>query len=259
MEQELEGRPPLVGVCADLREFDGHRWHAATGKYVEAAARAAGALPVIVPALGPELDSRLYLDRVDGLLLTGSKSNVHPSHYGAATTPAHEPYDEARDATVLPVILAALDRGMPLFAICRGMQELNVALGGTLAAEIQALPGRFDHRAPDSAEQDDRFAIRHPVAPRPGGLLASIVGDAPVMVNSVHRQGIDRLAPRLEVEATAEDGTIEAVSVRGAAGFALGVQWHPEYWAESDLPSRRLFEAFGAALRERIARRAAAE
>lgn len=239
---------PLVAVPADLKTFEGYRWHSVAAQYLEAAARIAGVLPVVVPALGGEADYAALLDRVDGVLLTGSRSNVHPALYGVEPTTAHEPFDEARDATTLPLIRETLDRGLPLFAICRGMQELNVALGGSIATEVQELPGRMDHRAPDSTVQDERFAIRHRVDIRPGSRLASIVGTGPVMVNSLHRQALDRLGTGLEVEATADDGIVEAVWLRGA-GFALGVQWHPEYWAGSDPVSRRLFEAFGEAVR----------
>lgn len=240
---------PLVAVPADIKSFEGYRWHACAAQYLEAVAHVTGATPIVVPALGGEIDYSVVLDFVDGVLMTGSKSNVHPGNYGIEPTPAYEPFDEARDATTLPLIRATIERGLPLFVICRGFQELNVALGGSIATEIQDVPERMDHRAPDSTVQDERFAIRHTISVRPGGRLAAILGSEPVMVNSLHRQAVDRLAPGLEVEATAEDGTIEAVSVRGAKAFALGVQWHPEYWAGSDPASRRLFEAFGEALR----------
>jgi putative glutamine amidotransferase len=240
---------PLVAVPADLKAFEGYRWHACPAQYLEAVANVSGTTPIVIPALGGEIDYSPILDHVDGVLLTGSRSNVHPGNYGVDPTPAYEPFDEARDATTLPLIRATLERGMPMFAICRGYQELNVSLGGSIATEIQELNERMDHRAPESTEQDERFAIRHPIEIRAGGPLAAILGAGPVMVNSLHRQAIDRLGEGLEIEATAGDGTIEAVSVKGAAGFALGVQWHPEYWAGSDPASRRLFEAFGAAVR----------
>jgi putative glutamine amidotransferase len=145
---------------------------------------------------------------------------------------------------------------VPLLAICRGIQELNVALGGTLATEIQERPGSLDHRAPESDDQDERFAIRQPVAIRPGSCLAGVFGAGDIMVNSVHRQAVGRLGPRLQVEAVATDGTVEAVSVKDARAFAVGVQWHPEYWAKSDDNSAKIFRAFGDAVREHAARRA---
>ncbi len=250
---------PVVAVPADLKEFENYRWHAAPMQYLAALAEVSGAQPLVVPALGEATDADAVLSRVDGLLLTGSRSNVHPSLYGVAPSPPYEPYDEARDATSLPLIRAAIARRLPIFAICRGMQELNVALGGSIATEIQEIDGRMDHRAPDSPQQDERFAIRHEVTLAPGGRLAAILGTAPIAVNSVHRQALDRLGHGLDIEATADDGTIEAVSIRDVPGFALGLQWHPEYWASTDAPSRRLFEAFGEALRERASHTLAAE
>ena len=159
-------------------------------------------------------------------------------------------YDEARDATSIPLITRALERGIPVFAICRGIQELNVALGGSLATEIQEGEGRMDHRAPESTEQNERFAIRHPVTVAPGSCLANALGETEtVRVNSLHRQAIDRLGNGLVAEAVADDGTIEAVSVKDAKAFAIGVQWHPEYWHREDNVSRHLFQAFGEAVR----------
>ncbi|MBO6637544.1 MAG: gamma-glutamyl-gamma-aminobutyrate hydrolase family protein [Roseitalea sp.] len=240
---------PIVAVVCDVRQFDTYTWHATPETYLKAALEVAGVLPLMVPAFGDRIDIAGLLKRVDGVMLSGSKSNVHPGLYGAEPGPDYEPYDPARDATSLPLARAAVETGVPLLAICRGLQELNVALGGTLATEIQQLEGRSDHRAPERETHDERFAIAHDVAPKADGCLAAIVGNGPVPVNSLHRQAISALAPRLQVEAVADDGTVEAVSVIDAPGFALGVQWHPEYWAKSDTPSRRIFEAFGAATR----------
>lgn len=249
---------PIVAVVADVRDFDNYRWHAAPQTYLEAAMEVAGVLPLVVPAFGEDIDYEALLTRVDGVLLTGSKSNVHPSFYGEAPTPDHEPYDEARDATSMPLIRAAIDAGVPLFAICRGMQELNVALGGSIAHEIQTREGIADHRAPVSDDQDVRFRLTHGVEVKKGGCLESIFNADRVEVNSLHRQALEKLAPGLTVEASAEDGTIEAVTVEGAKGFVVGVQWHPEYWAKSDHPSGALFRAFGDAARARAAQRTAA-
>lgn len=240
---------PLVATVCDVRDYDGYRMHGVRENYLSAALDVAGVLPLLVPALGGRIDVPGLLSRVDGVLLGGSKTNVHPDRYGVAPSARHAPYDRDRDATSLPVARAAVDAGVPLLAICRGIQELNVALGGTLETEIQEREGSDDHRDDESGSWDDRFALAHPVMPEAGTRLASIVGAAPLSVNSLHRQAIDRLSPRLVVEALAGDGTIEAVSVIDAAGFAVGVQWHPEYWATTDPPSRRLFEAFGAAVR----------
>ncbi len=240
---------PLVAVSTDVRTFENYTWHAAPRQYLEAALGAAGVLPVLVPSFGDRLDIDGLLDRVDGVLITGSKSNVHPSLYGAEATEANGPYDPDRDATTLPLIRRAVERGVPLLAICRGIQEMNVALGGTLATEIQELPGRSDHRAPASDNQDVRFAIRQSVTIKPGSCLAGVFGAGDIQVNSVHRQAVDRLGPNLQVEAVAPDGTVEAVSVRGSRGFAVGVQWHPEYWAGTDENSAKIFRAFGDAAR----------
>lgn len=246
---------PIVLVSADFRVYDHIRWHATPAQYLEAVLHGSGAMPLMLPALGAALDLDAILDRVDGVLLTGSRSNVHPSLYGVAPAPQYEPYDEARDATTLPLIRRAVERGKPLLAICRGYQELNVALGGSLHTEIQELDGRMDHRSPVSDDQDVRYAIRHPIRVVPGSCIGRILEADEVDVNSLHRQGIAELSPRLVVEAAAADGTIEAVRVADAEGFAVGVQWHPEYWVRSDAPSSRLFAAFGDAVRAEAARR----
>jgi putative glutamine amidotransferase len=242
---------PTVAVAADVKDIDGYRWHAVVETYLNAVVHGAGAVPLILPSFAG-IDIGAVLDRVDGVFLPGSRSNVHPSRYGGPESEKALPHDPRRDATTLPLIAAALQRGLPLFAVCRGMQELNVAHGGTLIAEVQELAGRSDHRAPVHEDHDVRFAIRQDVEVKPGGVLAGILGAGTIRVNSLHRQAIGKLGDGLDVEATAPDGTIEAVSVRGARAFALGVQWHPEYWVMTDEPSRKLFAAFGAALRARL-------
>lgn len=254
---------PLIAVSTDVRQFENYTWHAAPQQYLEAAITGAGALPLLVPSFGERLDLDALLSVVDGVMLTGSKSNVHPSLYGGDASEANGPYDTARDSTTLPLIRKAIARGVPLLAICRGIQELNVALGGTLAGEIQEREGMFDHRAPVSDDQDERFAIRQKVSIRPGTCLAGVFGAGDILVNSVHRQAADRLGDNLQVEAVAEDGTVEAVSVKGARAFAVGVQWHPEYWVKTDAASQKVFKAFGDAVRQhaaaKLAARAAAE
>ncbi|MBB6012059.1 putative glutamine amidotransferase [Aquamicrobium lusatiense] len=246
---------PLVAVSTDVRQFENYTWHAAPQQYLEAVITGAGALPVLVPSFGDRLDLDALLSRVDGVMLTGSKSNVHPSLYGGDASEENGPYDSARDSTTLPLIRKAIGRGVPLLAICRGIQELNVALGGTLASEIQEREGSLDHRAPASDDQDKRFAIRQKVSIRPGTCLAGVFGAGDIEVNSVHRQAADRLGENLQVEAVAEDGTVEAVSVKGARAFAVGVQWHPEYWVKSDSVSQKIFRAFGDAVRLHAAAR----
>lgn len=240
---------PLVGLPADTHETDGLVYHSVGDKYLRAVAEVAGCLPVVVPALGPALDIETLLARLDGIVVTGATSNVHPRRFGERATQDHEPFDEMRDATTLSLIEAVLARAMPLLCICRGFQELNVVLGGTLEPEIQRRPGGLDHRAPAGDELDIRYGPAHPIDIRDGGILHRILGAGRIDVNTVHRQGIGRLAPRLELEATAPDGAIEAVSVKDAQGFALGVQWHPEYKAAQNPWSVKLFEAFGHAVR----------
>ena len=248
-------RAPLVALPADLRELQGYRWHATPEQYPMAALDAAGVVPVVVPSLGAKVVASV-LDAVDGLMVTGSRTNVHPSLYGAEPTPAHEPYDPERDETSLALVRGAVERGIPMLAVCRGIQELNVAFGGSLQTEIQDIEGRDDHRMQPSDDPDRRFAIRHAVAVEDGP-LRTVLGES-ARVNSLHRQAIDRLAPGLRVEARAPDGTIEAVSVPAAKAFTVGVQWHPEYWAregkepvagERDRASWALFEAWGDAVR----------
>ncbi|MEK1893916.1 MAG: gamma-glutamyl-gamma-aminobutyrate hydrolase family protein [Rhizobium sp.] len=240
---------PIVAVPADIRTFDGASWHAVQHQYVRAALNAAGVMAFIIPAFEEGYGTDAILDRVDGVLVSGSASNVHPSYYGATATDADGPFDIARDATSLPLIRRAIDRAIPLLAICRGIQELNVALGGTLASEIQDQPGIWDHRKPADVDRDGMYAIRQSVFVKEGSCIAGIVGPGEIKVNSLHRQAIAKTAPRLQVEAVAEDGTIEAVSVIDAPAFAVGVQWHPEYWAETDKPSNQIFTAFGDAVR----------
>lgn len=248
---------PLILVSADTRDFQGYTWHAAISTYIRAVASTAQATPLIVPAIGGDmLDSaamRDMLSHAGGLLITGSRTNVHPENYAVAPSEHHEPYDPARDSTTLPLITMALDMDLPLLAICRGLQELNVALGGTLDTEIQTLDGRADHRAPVDDDEHVRFALAHSVFVRAGGVLEQTLGLPSFEVNSLHRQAIAKLADGLHVEAEAEDGTIEAVSVPGKA-FALGLQWHPEYWAshkpEEDAASTAIFKAFGDAARD---------
>ena len=238
---------PVVIVTSCNRLLGEHPFHVAGRKYVDAV-RLAGALPLIAPPFEPEeLDG--LLDSVDGVFLTGSASNVHPSHFGEAVHDPSLPLDPERDAWTLPLITKALARGMPLFGICRGTQEANVALGGTLHQAVQEQPGLNDHRAPKDQPATVQYGLAHPVDVVPGGLLERIVGQASFEVNSLHGQGIKRLAEGLRVEAVAPDGLIEAFTQPDAPGFNLCVQWHPEWRAADNPVSLRLLEAFGAAVR----------
>lgn len=228
-----------------------HVFHMAGEKYILAVRDGAGVVPVLIPVLDPPIPTEDLLASVDGLLLTGSPSNVAPRHYGGLAPREGVLQDEHRDATALPLIAAAIDAGVPLLCICRGFQEMNVALGGTLHQHVHEIEGRADHREDHSAPLDVQYGPAHPIDVRPGGLLARIATGARFEVNSLHSQGIDKLAPRAHADAAAPDGTIEAISVPAAKAFALGVQWHPEWrWSESPL-SRAIFSAFGDAVRIR--------
>jgi putative glutamine amidotransferase len=238
---------PVVGLPTDRRIFDGMPTHQVNDEYITAVRDGVGALPLLIPATDAPLAVDDILDAVDGLLITGAPSNVAPSLYGATGRSGTE-LDPARDAITLPLLQAAIARGTPVLAICRGFQELNVALGGTLHQHVHEIPGRLDHREPQDALRDREYAPAHAIRIAPGSLLGVASGMTEAMVNSLHHQGIDRLAPGLFADAAAPDGQIEAISMPGARGFLLGVQWHPEWrWAEDDL-SRAIFAAFRAAL-----------
>lgn len=257
---------PLVGVSACLKENGRGGWHHTVGdKYVQAAIRAVGALPVLIPAIGPEFGDEpgliaaldRLLDSLDGVLLTGSPSNVEPHHYGKQSREGTL-HDPARDATTLPLIRHTIERGVPLLAICRGLQEVNVALGGSLHQHVHEVGGRRDHRSPKSPDMDVNYAPAHDIDVVEGGLLHRLLGERRVTVNSLHAQGVDVLAPRARLEAICcEDGQVEALSVPDAPAFALALQWHPEYKALENPVSMKLFEAFAAACRARMAARSA--
>jgi len=237
---------PLVGIPCCVRSINERIFHTVNERYPNAIVDAAGCLPVIIPAIGPKIDLGALLDGLDGLLLTGSPSNVEPSQYGGAPSQEGTLHDPDRDATTLPLIREAVRRDMPVLAICRGIQELNVALGGTLHQRIFDMPERFNHRRrrrPMTTPDEERYGPAHPVALTPDGLLARLAGATEIIVNSLHGQGIDRPAPDLRVEAIAPDGQIEAVSLPGGR-FVVGVQWHPEYKPLDNPFSRALFAAF---------------
>jgi putative glutamine amidotransferase len=226
---------------------EGHPFHMAEEKYIAALRDGAGALPLLIPALDPPLAPEDILASVDGLLFSGAASDVSPRLYGAGTPRKGVPLDERRDSTAVPLLQSAVEAGKPVLCICRGFQELNVALGGTLHREVHEVPGRFDHREKGTA-LEEQYAPAHPVTVAEGGLLARIVPRRSFEVNSLHGQGIAKLAPPLFADAAAPDGQIEAVSMPRAKGFLLGLQWHPEWrWAGNEI-SRAIFAAFGAAL-----------
>jgi len=252
--------PPLIGVSACRKAAGPATSHCVGDKYVDAVVEAAHGLPLIIPALGAALDVEGLLDRLDGVLLTGSPSNLDPALYGGGPRPAGDTADPDRDAVTLPLIRACIARGTPLFALCRGIQEVNVALGGSLHGRLHETPGRSDHRSDKTVAYAARYDPGHPVTLSRGGLLQRLFdGAEAIAVNSLHGQGIDRLAAGLAVEATAPDGTIEAVTMPGARGFVLAVQWHPEWRAAQIDSHRRLFAAFGDACRTHLQTRGSHE
>lgn len=244
---------PIIGVISDRRTLGQHPFQVQGEKYLTAIVAGAGGYPVGLPALGPALDEDFdileVLDVLDGLLLTGSPSNVEPHRYQGSASRPGTLHDPERDHSVFELIPAVVQRGMPLFTVCRGFQELNVAYGGTLHQEVHNVPGKLNHREDKAAPLDDQYAPVHEVRFAPGGLLARVTGRDAALVNSVHSQGIDQLGNGLLAEATAADGLIEAVTVAGAPGFVLGVQWHPEWRVRENDVSMAIFGAFGDACR----------
>jgi putative glutamine amidotransferase len=257
---------PLVGISSCLKSNGRGGWvHSVGDKYVQAAIRAVGALPILIPAFGPEFaDDAMtealdrLIDTLDGVILTGSPSNVEPHLYEGDPSREGTAHDKARDATTLPLIRHSIDSGVPLIAICRGAQEVNVALGGTLHQLVHEVEGRRDHRSPKSPDTDVNYAPAHDITIVENGLLHRLLGERCVKVNSLHAQGVDRLAPRARAEAYAEDGQIEAFTVPDAPAFALALQWHPEHRVTENPISMKLFTAFAEACHARAMNRAAA-
>jgi putative glutamine amidotransferase len=248
---------PTVIVPACTRDFGEHPYHAAQYKYVDAVVIGADCAPMILPSLGEALDLDTVLGTIDGIMLTGSASNVHPSYYSQEVLDPSLPQDPARDQTTLPLIRAAVARGIPILAICRGFQEMNVALGGSLLQAVQTVAGKMDHREKAELSMDDQYGDAHSVTILPGGVLEQILALPEIRVNSLHGQGIDELAPGLRMEAAAEDGLVEAFSVIDAPGFTLALQWHPEWRIAQNPHSMKMFGAFGDACRARHAQRMA--
>ncbi len=249
---------PVVGIIANTHFMEERYYVQGVGnRILTAVADVADALPLMFGGARNMTDIDALLESVDGILLTGSRSNVHPSRYGVIPDTRYEPFDDARDEVALALIETCVDRGVPLFGICRGLQEINVAFGGSLHPEIRELPGRMNHRMPRIETGEIHpdpavvFADRHDVALRSGGPIARLLGCETIRVNSLHGQGILEPGTRVVIEGIAEDGTIEAISIADAPGFALGVQWHAEYDPQTNPINRKLFQAFGAALAER--------
>lgn len=241
---------PLIGVTCERVEADGYYWHRVEEHYPLAIIEASGGIPVVIPSLGQRLDHRALLQRIDGLLLTGGASNIEPEFYGSESEQPHSPRDRLRDETTLALIRDAIAMGIPVFGICRGLQEMNVALGGTLHQRVYRVAGKFDHREDKYAPIEQQYALAHRVRLQPEGLLTALAEANEVEVNSVHGQGIDRLAPDLRIEALAPDGLIEAVSLPNAKVFTCAVQWHPEWFAQTTPFCRALLASFGEACRQ---------
>ncbi len=246
---------PVVGIIANPHVIEGRFAVQGAGeRNLRAIKDVADALPLIFAGQPDSTDIEALLDAVDGVLLTGARANVHPSRFGVEPHKAHEPYDVDRDTVALALSEACVARGIPLFGICRGLQEMNVAFGGTLHPEIREIPGRMNHRMPRLETGEIHpdvavvFADRHDVQLTPGGIMANLYGRDVIRVNSLHGQGILEPGPRVTVEGIAEDGTIEAISIADAPAFALGVQWHAEFDPQTNPINRALFLAFGQAV-----------
>ncbi len=245
---------PRVGLPTDRKIIGPHPFLSVGEKYVRAVLDGADCLPVLLPGLQPPLPPEVLLDGLDGLLLTGSVSNIEPHHYSDEPSWPGNPHDPTRDANTLALIPMAIARGLPILAICRGFQEVNVAFGGALHQKVHEVAGMMDHREDLEVDLDTQYAPVHPVELTPDGLLAAIAGTTTVEVNSLHGQGIARLGEGLQVEAVAPDGLIEAYRGPGD-GFLLAVQWHPE-WRVTDSPFHHgIFKAFGEACRRRAQER----
>lgn len=245
----MRSQHPLIGVICDRRMLGHHQFHLVGEKYLTAVVDGAGGYPVALPVLGDGFDVLEIIEQLDGLMLTGSPSNVEPRHYRGSPSKPGTRHDPERDRAALEFIPAAVKAGLPIMAICRGFQEMNVAFGGTLHQVVSEQPGMGRHQEDTSLPVEDQYAPSHEVRFTPGGLLQKLSGKAGAMVNSVHGQGVDALGEALEVEAVAPDGLVEAFVVRDAPGFTLAVQWHPEWQARENELSMAMFQAFGEAAR----------
>jgi putative glutamine amidotransferase len=240
---------PVVAIICDTNRQGPHRYHQVGDKYIQALVRCADVIPVLIPALDAPISPDAIFGLADGVLFTGGYSNIQRHHYGEAPAPEDEHEDPLRDKNTLALVKAVVDGGVPMFGICRGLQELNVAMGGTLYPRVHEIEGRMDHREDKTAPVEVQYGPAHYVSVMERGRLHKVVGSMRFMVNSVHGQAIRDVAPGLAIEAVADDETIEAVSVVDAKAFALAVQWHPEWKAWDDPQSTKLFRAFGDAVR----------
>jgi putative glutamine amidotransferase len=246
----MKNNLPIIGIPACMKAIGDHAFHAVGAKYVNAVVDAVDGLPLILPAIGAQQDIDHLVSLIDGLLLTGSPSNVDPERYGMPISFSNDKLDKARDATTFPLIKAVLAAGKPLLGICRGFQELNVAFGGTLYQAVHNEANYFDHREKEGTI-DLQYGPSHQVNIHPNGFLHTILnGLNEITVNSLHGQGLDQLGSGLAIEATAPDGLVEAIRVKDAKNFAMAVQWHPEWKALENPHSIAIFKAFGNACRE---------
>lgn len=251
---------PIIGILCNGHVAENGRQTQVTGRRnIDAVTEVAGCMPLLIPSVPEAVSVGELLEAVDGVVLTGGRANVHPRHYGEERSERHGEMDEGRDGVSLPLVRACIDAGVPLFGICRGLQDMNVAFGGSLHAEVGELPGRHRHRMPKGCTDPAIvFELRERVRLRPGGVLAAMLGTERILTNSLHGQAIREPGQRIVVEGWAADETIEAISVAGAGGFAVGVQWHAEYDAANDPVSRVLFGRLGDAARAYRRRRRAA-
>ncbi|MCC1494933.1 gamma-glutamyl-gamma-aminobutyrate hydrolase family protein [Cognatishimia sp. F0-27] len=247
---------PVVGIIGNQHLInDQYLTHAGGSMNSEAISDVSDCLPLVIPADPRLVSVEELLDTCDGFLLTGGRPNVHPEEYGEEWTEAHGAMDRARDAITLPLVRACVERGQPFFGVCRGFQEVNVAMGGTLHPEIRDLPGRMNHRMPPDGTLEEKFELRHVVTVTEGGVFHHLFGTTQVMTNTLHGQGIKTPGARVVIDGHAPDGTPEAIYIKDAPGFTLSVQWHPEWDAANDPVSRPLFTAFGDAVRAWASRR----
>jgi putative glutamine amidotransferase len=245
LEQTLMSRKPVVALVADRKMIGAHPYHCVGEKYIDAVVDGAGCLAILIPALGTRQDFEHILETVDGFMFTGSVSMVDPARYAGPSLPEGQHLDVARDETAMPLMRMAIERGIPVFAVCRGFQEMNVVYGGSLLQKVHEVPGKLDHREDAAASLEVQYGPAHAVHFEAGGLIRKISGFDQFEVNSIHNQGVERLGSGLVAEAVAPDGLIEAFSVKDARAFALATQWHPEWKFASNPLSTSLFKAFG--------------
>ena len=247
---------PVVGIiCNKSTLNDDYEIFGGGTMNVQAVSDVVGAMPLLVPTDPGAVCLESLMACCDGFLFTGGRPNVHPEEYGESYTEAHGDMDRQRDALTLPLIRALVDRGQPFLGICRGFQEVAVAFGSTLHPEIRDLPGRMNHRMPPEGTLEEKFALRHPVTLKEGGIFHDLWSKTEVLTNTLHGQGIKTPGPRVVIEGHAPDGTPEAIHINGAKGFTMSVQWHPEWQAGDDPVSRPLFKAFGRAVSDWAAQR----